>query len=167
MSNKLSFLSSWLVARATTCCNKKSTVGNGFASAGTASPVCAGATRASETRTARVNAVVFIQSLDAENGNLFNPAKRFQIRVYLCPSVVYSSPRETDFVECQRPARRAEETFSGISRRREARRFVFAGNQMHAGPGGTALARELHDILELCREKGLLRHGHLYEGTPA
>src|SRR5258708_504963 len=89
--------------------------------------------------------------------------RRYNIRVYLCSSVVYSSPRETDFLERQRPARRAEEKLSGVSRRREARRAVPAGNQMPARPGGAALAGDLHDVLELCGKEGLLRHGDLHQ----
>src|SRR5260221_196803 len=81
--------------------------------------------------------------------------------------VVYSPPRETDFLERQWPARRAEEKFSGIPRRRKARRAVPAGNQMHARPGRTTLAAALHDLLELRAEERLFRHGDSYKRTAA
>src|SRR5580693_2348637 len=96
-----------------------------------------------------------------------HPRHNALICIYLDPAMVYSSVRETDFMERQWPACRAEEKFSRISRCRETRRVVSAGNQMHARPGRTTLARQLHDALELCAEERLFRHGDLYQGTSA
>src|SRR5271154_4814197 len=82
MANKSSFVSS-LSARATTCCSKKSTVGNGFASRLT-SLVCAGARRTNESRRTSVNNVVFIQALDARNGGFIQPGKMIVESVFIC-----------------------------------------------------------------------------------